>query len=155
MLRFKFIFILMVLWSAVAHSQSPEAGARWRVNVKMTSATAGEVIVKAVIDDGWHIYGTSLPEGGPISTTIDFNGSTGVKFTSPVKVSPAPHKGFDSMFNMELTWWENAVTFRRSFTVTDVDAAQIKGSVSYMMCNQRNCMRPPVYNFSKSLPKVK
>lgn len=146
----------IVLTTAVAAmAQAPANPIRWRVNVKMTSATEGEVIMKAIAEAGWHLYGTDLPKGGPKPTLIDLSTSKGVKFISPIKVSPAPVKVHDEMFNIGLTWWEGNVTFRRTFKVTDPIGARIEGNITYMGCNNKTCMPPATEKISKPIPTKK
>lgn len=143
------LLILIVAGAITASAQGPGKPIRWSVNVKMTSATAGELIVRATVDDGWHLYGTSLPKGGPKPTVIDFAASKGVKFTSEFTPSVAPVKVHDSMFDVDLTWWKSTVVFRRSFKVTDSKNAKIEGSVTFMGCNDQTCLPPSTEKFSK------
>ena len=45
---------------------------KWTFEQKQLSETEGEIILKATIDEGWHLYGTQLPEDGPIATSFTF-----------------------------------------------------------------------------------
>lgn len=149
--RIIFIIALFVLPSMI-FAQSPGNPIRWRVNVRMTSPSEGEVILKAISEPGWHLYGTDIPKGGPKPTAIDLSKSKGVQFTSPIKVAPSPVKVHDDMFGIDLTWWEGNVTFRRSFKVTNPNDARIEGTITYMGCNNKTCMPPATENISKPLP---
>lgn len=122
-----------------AKAQSP---VKWTANVKMDSPTTGVVYLTGQIEDGWHIYGTKMPEDGPNPTQIFFSQS-GIAFEGSVKVSPAPKKEFDQMFEAELTYWEGKVVFTRKFTVKDPTDPTIFITVKYMCCNDSMC-RPPV-----------
>lgn len=151
----KILFVLVLFTigqSAVAQSARPSNPVKWRVNVKMSSATEGEVIITASIDDGWHLYGMDIPKGGPKPTRIEFADSKGVTFVGELKSSVEPVKYRDDMFGMTLSCWEKRVTFRRKFKVTDKKTAQIGGSISFMSCNNQNCSAPSVEKFSKKVP---
>lgn len=149
--------MLLPMWS-MAHNGSaaqkgrPEPTAapiNWRVNVKMLSATEGEAIFIATIDDGWHLYGTQMPKNGPKATEIDFAGSKGVKFTSDLTASSTPIKYRDAMFGLDLTCWEGRVTFRRKFRVTEASGAVVAGTIHFMGCNDVTCLPPSAKKFSK------
>ncbi len=149
------MFMLIAGSVASALAQSPENPVKWRVNVKMSSPTEGEVIMIASIADGWHLYGMNLPKGGPKSTHIDLSESTGVSFTGPLTQSVAPQTYHDSMFDMDLSCWERKVTFRRKFKVTDGKKAAIIGSIQFMSCNNSNCSAPSTEKFNKKIPQTK
>lgn len=146
-----FVAVIMLLSGMVCYSQSSSNPVKWRVNYKMSSATEGEMILTAIISDGWHLYGTSLPKDGPKPTTFDFSASQGISFTGKLTPSVPPVKYHDSMFDMFLSCWEKRVTFKRKFKVTDRKAACIAGSVSFMSCNNVTCSAPSVKKFSKKI----
>lgn len=143
MKKFRYLTVLLaVLVCAVAASAQNHV--RWRTTVKMTDATSGVLTVKALVDEGWHMYGTDVPKGGPVATQLNFDASQGVKFTGKFKPSVAPVKTNDAMFDMTVTYWGNpGVTFTRTFKLTGKkEDAVIKGSVKYMVCDDKNCMPP-------------
>ena len=154
-LRFSFIVLTMLVSVFSLGAQAPSNPVKWRVNVKMSSATEGEVIMIATIADGWHLYGMNLPKGGPKSTEINLGESTGVKFTGPLTQSVAPKAYHDAMFDMELSCWEKKVTFRRKFKVTDAAKAAIIGEIKFMSCNDVNCSAPSTEKFNKKIPQTK
>lgn len=148
-----YLFLMTVIGlSASAQSVTQSNPVRWRVNVKMISATEGEVIISATIDDGWHLYGMNIPKGGPKPTVIDFKDSKGVKFLGNISQSVPPTSYHDTMFDLNLSCWEKKVTFRRRFKVTDRSNALIAGTISFMSCNNVNCSSPTTENFSKKVP---
>ncbi len=148
-----FLLIFTILVPSVVSSQSKPIA--WRVNVKMQSPTDGEVIIKAIVEPGWHLYGTKLPEGGPKPTVIDMSGSTGVTFVSGLTYSPSTVEKTDAMFGLKLNWWESNVTFRRKFKVTEPGAAKISGTISFMGCDNHSCLPPVTEKFTKAIPVKK
>lgn len=145
--------ILAVLAFAVAASAQDVA--RWAATVKMTSAKEGVVTLTADIDKGWHVYGLTLPDGGPKPTTIAFDKSTGIALKGAIKPAPAPKEHHDAAFNMKLTWWEGKVTFTQKFKVTDPNAAKIVINLRYMACNDENCRPPKRQTIELDVPKYK
>ena len=68
----------------LAQSASP---IEWRVSVKMTSEKEGTLIMKAIIEPGWHLYGMELPDGGPKPTVFDLSGSQGIQYEGNITPS--------------------------------------------------------------------
>lgn len=146
-----FLMLFAAFGALCGYAQQPgqEKPISWRVSVKMTSTTEGVAIIKAIITPGWHLYGTSLPQGGPKPTVISFSESTGVVFTSDLTASQKPLITTDKVFGMDLSWWDKNVTFRRKFKVNDASKAKIAGSITYMGCNDVTCAPPATEKFSK------
>lgn len=148
-----FIIIFMLLWCGFAASAQLRAPARvkWSMEVEMLCDTLGEVIVKAVPSQGWHLYGIELPDGGPVPTTIDFDGSRGVLFTDSLTYDITPVTVHDTMFDLDITWWDKPVTFRRQFKISEPSEASISAKITSMACNDETCTPPAVTNLSVQL----
>lgn len=127
----------------------------WTMAVEMTDATHGRISLTANVSEGWHFYGTELPDDGPRPTVFNFDNSKDIIFTDEFIPSVAPADVFDPSFAMDLSWWDGNVTFTRNFIIdTDADAADapvINGSVTYMCCDNINCMPPRTVNFSQQI----
>jgi thiol:disulfide interchange protein DsbD len=67
MKKLTFLFVALIISAVTAMAQSP---IKWRTTYKMTSQTEGVLTVKAIVTEGWHLYGTELPEGGPKATSL-------------------------------------------------------------------------------------
>lgn len=139
MKRILLMFFAVVLGVVAMSAQEP---IRWRMSVKMTSDTEGVVTLRAIVDEGWHLYGTLLPENGPKPTVFNFTGSAGVKFSGNLIPSRKPVTVEDKMFEMTLSWWDTNVEFTRHFTVEKKEGAKIVANVQFMACNDQNCMPP-------------
>lgn len=131
-----YIFLIAVVFSAAA--QTP---VRWRMSVKMADDTSGTVTLRAIVEPGWHLYGTSLPESGPRPTRFDFH-LTGVKLEGNLVASAPTVHHFDDMFGMVLNWWESNVSFSQAFTVEHREGAKISVTVNYMACDNKTCLPP-------------
>lgn len=152
MKRISLIFAL-ILFSVV--SMSAQKPIKWRSSVKMTSKTEGVITIRAIIQQGWHLYGTNLPQGGPKATKFDFSSSKGIELVGQVTPSVNPKTVFDKSFGMNLNWWEQSLTFTQKFKVTDKSIAKIIGSVSYMGCNDETCLPPATQAIKLSVPAYK
>lgn len=143
--RFYLIFFLSVLGVCAAMAQISDP-VKWKSAVKMTDATNGVVTFTATIDGGWHVYGTSLPAGGPEPTSVQWN-NQGVKLVGGLTPSKPAHKQHDETFDMDLSWWTGSVTLTQKFTVTGKEY-KIEGNIRSMACNDESCTPPKSEPFS-------
>lgn len=141
-------FVLFTLLSVSA--QKP---IKWRSSIKMTSQTEGIITMKAVIEKGWHLYGTNIPSGGPKATKFDLSQSVGVKLVGNVTPSFAPKNVLDNTFGIKLNWWDQTVTFTQKFKLTGKPNAKIIGSISFMGCNDETCLPPSTQSINILVPK--
>ena len=148
------VIIGLIMGIAAADAQAP-APINWRITLKMTSATEGVVNMRVIINDGWHLYGTTMPVGGPKATSFSFDGSQGVKFVGTPAPSVKPLEMHDAMFDADVTYWEGRVTFTQKFKITDPAKAVVKGSVSFMGCNDETCSPPKTQQFVLKIPSKK
>lgn len=146
----KFIAITLLIFSAtiIANAQIVEP-VKWKSSVKMKDDTHGCVILQAAIDNGWHMYGLDIPEGGPVATTVEWKELNGVKLDGKLMPNKKPVESHDQTFDMKLSWWENNVTLTQNFIVTETNY-NIKGNVRYMACNDVTCSSPQSESFTFS-----
>ena len=69
----------------------------WNANVEMVSENSGVINLDAEVDNGWHLYGLNLPDGGPISTSISFTLPEGVILDGDIEPSEKPIEKFDKI----------------------------------------------------------
>lgn len=139
MKRIIIIVVFLLNFVVLISAQKP---IKWRSSAKMISQTEGELIIKAKIEPGWHLYGTQIPSGGPKATKFDFSKSIGVAFVGSITPSIAPEFVHDKTFDMKLNWWDKNVVFIQKFKLTAKTGAKIVGSISYMGCNNQTCLPP-------------
>ena len=69
----------------------------------------------ANIDPTFHLYAMDIPEGGPQKTEFTFETLDGLKVKGPTKVSNGKLiKTHDQAFDMDLSFYENTVTFEQT-----------------------------------------
>lgn len=140
--RLIFLVVTAAVAAAAAFAQMPKA-VEWSMDFKKTSANEGVVIIHADVAEGWHLYGTTLPEGGPSATAIQLTATKGVKFIGKLTPNEAPVKVNDPMFGMELNWWDSPVTFTCKVSLKSAPKDWvINAKISNMACNDQNCMPP-------------
>ncbi|MBD5252937.1 MAG: DUF255 domain-containing protein [Bacteroides sp.] len=133
------IFMSVLSLNAAAQLVNP---IRWTSNVKNISSTEAELVFHASVDKGWHLYGMTLPDGGPRPTHFEFTTLKGCKLSGDVTPSVAPITKVDMVFHLELSWWESDVTFTQKLHITDPDAWHAAGYISFQGCDDSACMAP-------------
>lgn len=139
LLTFLLLFLAISGFEVSGQTQQP---VRWRTFVKSTGDKGGVVTMKALVADGWHLYGLTLPKNGPKPTTFDFKASTDIEFTGKITPARPALEVDDPLFGMKLTWWDSNIEFTIPFKITG-ENPRFNCVINYMTCDGTTC-RPPV-----------
>lgn len=153
-LRLCAITAIIALWAVSLKAQivSPIT---WDNSIEMTSETEGKIVFKAAVDNGWHLYGLALPDGGPRPTTFRFDRVEGAVLVGDVKPSrPAPET-VDMIFHLKLAWWDSDVSFEQQFKLdSGSKGCVIAGVITYQGCNDQSCIPPTKEEFELSVGDI-
>ena len=122
----------------------------WDNSFEMVSDTEAVASFTATIDNGWHLYSTHLPDGGPSPTVGVWDKISGLEPTGDLTPDHAPIEKVDEMFELTLSWWEQKVTLTQHFKVTDPSTVHLEGYVEYSSCNDETCIPPTKEPFTFS-----
>ncbi len=122
----------------------------WDNSFEMVSDTEAVASFTATIDNGWHLYSTQLPDGGPSPTVVVWDKISGLEPTGDLTPDHAPIEKVDEMFELTLSWWEQKVTLTQHFKVTDPSTVLLEGYVEYSSCNDETCIPPTKEPFTFS-----
>ncbi len=120
---------------------------KWTFELKNTGKTTAEVIVKAKIDAGWHLYGLDIPDNGPRPTTITFESIQNAKKVGKLVGLSKLKEVYDPNFDMKLTWYAGEAVFVQKLSSEDASKIRVKGSVEFMVCNDESCLPPTTESF--------
>lgn len=107
-----------------------------------------DLIFTATIEQGWHLYDTYLPEGGPIATTFIFEDSTTFEFVGEIHKNPEAEKHFDETFQMNVGYFSDQTILTQKIKLKADHEVTIKGYVLFMSCNDETCTPPEEVEFS-------
>ncbi len=140
-----FMLLLMIAWAAEAQILTP---VKWEIKLEDSDSSVKTLLFSAKLDNGWHLYDMNLPEGGPISTSFNYETLKGAKTVG----SPVPSKKattvYDEQFEMNLSWYAHEVSFTQKLEITNPKAFKVEGYVEFMVCNDENCLPPDKESFS-------
>ena len=139
------MLLLMIAWAAEAQILTP---VKWEIKLEDSDSSVKTLLFSAKLDNGWHLYDMNLPEGGPISTSFNYETLKGAKTVG----SPVPSKKattvYDEQFEMNLSWYAHEVSFTQKLEITNPKAFKVEGYVEFMACNDENCLPPDKESFS-------
>lgn len=141
-LTFIFAIVLSVLF-AKGQIVNPTT---WTFDSKQNNNEV-ELIFKATIEKGWHLYDTHLPEGGPIATTFVFEDTTLFEKVGEIQKDPQPVQVFDQSFQMNVGYFSEQATLIQKIKLLTDDKVEIKGYVLFMSCNDETCTPPEEVEF--------
>mgnify|MGYP002624345394 FL=1 len=140
------LLLLLAVMTATAQMQDP---VHVRSELKTISDTEAELLFSATIDARWHVYSTGLGSDGPIAATFHADKMEGAKAVGSLKARGKEQKVFDKMFDMEVRYFEKAVTFVQKIQFTKPQY-NIECYVEYGACNDQMCMPPSTIELKAS-----
>ncbi|GAB3955102.1 hypothetical protein GCM10028805_41670 [Spirosoma harenae] len=143
----KMLLAIVVFLMALQVKAQIEKPVRWSYAAKKTSPTEAVLLMKATIDKGWHIYSQNVKEGGPIKTTFKFTPASTYALANKTQ-EPKPITKLEKVFDMEVSYFENAVVFQQKIKLKGTGPVTVKGSVEFMSCNDQKCLPPDELEFS-------
>ena len=141
---------LLTIWLGQAQILEP---VKWSTSVEKVSDTEYQLISKATIESGWHLYSQNVPEDGPIPTSFVYDESNGAfKFID----NTSEEKGQtidDPVFQMKIKFFEKSAIFVQKIEVLGEETT-VNGIVEFMVCDDSRCLPPTevdlVFNLSES-----
>lgn len=113
------------------------------------SDTEAEIVFTGEVEDGWHIYSTDLPEGGPISATFNVDKIEGAEVVGKLMPRGTEIDKMDPIFQMQVRYFAGTATFVQKIKIVD-ENYNVTGYLEYGACNDENCLPPTSVDFSFS-----
>lgn len=129
----RFFHVLVILLTSSAWAETPAQVAHWSAELEDSQLT-----LSVAIKDGWHLYSTTQPPGGPVPTRISFPSGSAITQAGEIK-SDTPKKAMDPSFGIETETFTGSAKF-----VIPVKVAQGPAGVQvrFQVCNDRLCLPP-------------
>lgn len=138
----KIIFTSFLLLFFIGFSQAQILNpVKWKFTAKKISTKVYELHMTATLDPKWHIYAQEAGEG-PEPTAFTFAANPLIKVDGKVREVGKMEKTFDPNFNSTLKYYAKKVDFVQKVKLKSSAATLIKGSVSYMVCDDKKCLPP-------------
>ena len=145
----KLLTICVLLVAFVAAKAQMMDPVHFTTQMKDLKNGEAELVFKATIDAGWHVYSTGLGDDGPISASFHQVKMDGAQPVGKLQARGKEIKQFDKLFEMELRYFEQTVTFVQKIKFTkpkyDIDCY-----IEYGACNDQSCLPPSEVAFKQS-----
>jgi thiol:disulfide interchange protein len=125
--------ILNLLFASLALAQNPVT---WTTQAKQIDSLTFDVVINANIEEKWHLYATEMPEDGPLPTEFSFQDVTPIGLLTHSKLIT----GYDPIFEMELSYFDNKATFYQTIKVADQSVQDITLELIYQACDDKLCI---------------
>lgn len=106
-----------------------------------------ELVFTATIQDGWKIYGQDIEPGGPVPTEFFIEEADGYSLIGTPKEIGEIHEGFDDVFEMDVTYYNEKVEFVQEIKF-DGEPVPVKGELVFMTCEEGRCLPPEYVEFN-------
>jgi DsbC/DsbD-like thiol-disulfide interchange protein len=146
---------MLMLWLLAAAAFLQVRPVTWTATAPKAAVAGTTVVITVVatIDDGWHLYSTTQPPGGPVPTRITvaaspvFGSNGSITFPKPA-VAPDPN------FGINVETYDRSVTFTVPVKVAanarpGVDTVTIQAR--FQTCNASLCLPPRTQTVSVPL----
>ncbi len=136
------LFYLALLFLVNAANGQILKPVKWTTSVNKISGQEYELVIKARIDDHWHLYSQQVPEGGPIPTTFYFKDSLKTyQFIGKTQEGKGI-ESFDNVFQMNIKYFEKESVFKQKVRILNPNVKTIGGMVEFMACDDKSCLPP-------------
>ncbi len=142
---------IMLIIALGANSQIVEP-VKWTFSQTKISEAEYDLHLTARIDKGWHLYGTELPDGGPVKTAFYFESLKDIELSGDIVPDKETTNMFDPSFQLQVNYYETEVTFTQRVKLKG-GSGSVKGYVEFMSCNDETCTPPMDKEFSFELKK--
>lgn len=138
----KFVkFFLLVIVAAISSMMAfaqPIDPVAWSSSVEKVAEGEYRIVIKADVEQGWHIYDLGPYElGGPMATAFTFEPSSDYELVGGVEAQGELVRHYDDIYEMEIGYYESEVVFSQ---VVKSAGSKIVAAVEYMACNDENCI---------------
>ena len=140
--------LAFILLKGSAFGQDP---VHWKFTAKKMAGMQYEIHCTAAISGSWHIYSQTTPEGGPVPTSFTFVNNAMLNREGLVKENGKMTTRREEVFGINVKYFEGQVDFVQTVTLKAKIKTNISGTVSYMVCNDSQCLPPRSVAFNIAL----
>jgi thiol:disulfide interchange protein DsbD len=141
-------FCLAMLNWAGAQVKSP---VQWSFTAKKVDVSTYEVHLTATVENGWHLYSQTTPDGGPVATSISFAKNPLLTFQGTAKEVGRMEQRHEALFGVDVKQYSDKVDFVQIVKLKGKAKTALNGSVEFMTCNDQECLPPQSKKFSIAL----
>ncbi len=145
-----FLLLFLCCLSCISYAQ-----VKFTSSMQQTAPDEITISFSGTMAKGWHVYAPE-EKHGPIAASFNVDKIEGAKVEGPLKANKPATKKFEAVWNGEVAYYEDNVTFTQKVKLTGKEY-KIEGYFEFGACNDETCLPPTSVDFSYSgtvsLPK--
>ncbi|MCD6066021.1 MAG: disulfide bond formation protein DsbD [Bacteroidetes bacterium] len=145
------LFVLGVFAPVFSFAQVPANPVKWEYSYERISETEGYIVIKAGIDDKWHIYSQNQSSDGPIATSFMFTGTGDYEPVGKTQ-EPTAEKVYSEVFGTDVISFSKLAVFRQRIKRKNQAAFVVSAELEFMACNDNTCLPPKTIKFTVNVP---
>jgi DsbC/DsbD-like thiol-disulfide interchange protein len=142
------LFFIPFGFGARAQIQHP---LKWAYSAKKIADKTYEIHLTATLQDGWHTYSQSTPDGGPVATKISFKKNPLMIMDSSVKEEGKLLQKHEEVFGVDVKYFSNKVDFVQVLKLKSNVRTSVNGTIEFMVCNDIQCLPPATVPFAVTI----
>lgn len=135
-MRYLVLLIFLFVNSLAVFSQDDDNPVLWSKEWNKLSDTEYELIIKAKIFEGWHVYSQYTAEGGSLPSEFTFE-KAGEDYELVGKTTESETQTeYSDIFEVEETFFKNEAVFTQRIKFLNLDVRQIDVELFYQVCKE-------------------
>lgn len=150
----RILLAALFLFSAnVLFAQIVKNPVNWSSSVKKIGDKTYQVILVADIDQGWHMYSQSTPEGGPIPTKVTITKNPLIVTEGSFKEKGKMEQKFEPLFGVDVKQYSDKVEYSQVIKTKANINTSMEVAVQFMVCDDHQCLPPSTKKLTVALNK--
>src|SRR5210317_2080994 len=150
----KYLLLLSVAFYSVFGNAQIYDPVSWSTAVERTGEKEYNLILRAEIEEGWHLYSQVVPQdgpfGSPIPTTIGFKEDANFEKLGNTSEEVGVTVD-DKVFQMEIKYFEHSAEFIQRINWNTSENGVIAGTVEFMVCDDKSCLPPSLVDVTYNI----
>lgn len=119
----------------------------WNWSYTALSDNEGEIVIKAAIQPGWHLFALNPGSADAFPTQINFSPSPDYETVDSLIQGTPITKAEPVLDNAQINYFENETAFKQKIKLKSTSTFTLKGNISFQACNDKQCMSPQPVEF--------
>ena len=138
----KILLTCIILWGFSTQAQIYDP-VKWTTSVEKISDSQFDLVTKATIETGWHMYSQNeVGDDGPIPTSFSYKDSLNTYQLIGKNTEDIGHTLHDKVFNMTIKYFEKEAIFKQRINVLTDKEIVFNEVVNFMVCDDASCLPP-------------
>lgn len=144
----KWLWVLLLFQITNLQAQIKEV-VKWDYKIIKIADNEYEAVLKAQIDEGWHLYSKDLPKDSGIPTKMKIV-SNNVELIGDVKELGKKTEEFSEAFGVQIVYFADSVRFIQKFRLKSNGInPKIATEIIFQVCNDKICLAPNTIEFEE------